>query len=67
VRTGDRAEGQDDGDEADAGGDGVLQELQADVGGQVLGLDAGSDDDDEQQCRADELGECPEEKGRCCG
>jgi hypothetical protein len=58
VGSGDRAEHEDEHREAEGGGGAVFQQLQPGiVGRELLGSDAGADDDGDQQSGAEELGE----------
>jgi len=50
-----RPEGEDQRHERAGGGEGVLQQLEADVVGEVLGHDARPDDGRQQEGRPDEL------------
>ena len=60
MRAGYRPEQQDQDGQTEHGGGGVLQQLQADVvRRELLGRDAGADDDRDQQGGAGELGEQP--------
>ena len=60
MRTRDRTDREDDRDQAGRGGRRVLEQLQPDVTRrEPLRGDAGSDDDRDQQHRADELGDGP--------
>jgi hypothetical protein len=65
VRSGDRAQHEDQSRQAERGGGAVFQQLQSDViGGELLGGDPGADYDRDQQSGAEELGEQPSSERR---